>query len=176
MDGTRTTFGGNCNTRTATNANCGVQSEGPELTPHNKHFYTNGMIDIRIENVLFRVPRLGLVSYSHDFADLMRSFDEADRIAHSDKEVDARWDHLTKPLWIQDEDVTSLDFERLIEAIYPSLALKLRMNDSPFSIWRLNGPSAIFVLCPSTIWVCSQPHPPSTSYLWDASIMYSTGY
>lgn len=98
------------------------------LIPHAKHFYTNGMIDIRvchhpplvlgyliftvirqIESVLFRVPRVGLAAYSESFARLLEQHDER-RFGSS---------HDTEQLYIQDEDVKSADFARLLDLIYP---------------------------------------------------------
>lgn len=88
------------------NANAPNQASGePALTPHDKHFHIKGMIDIRIEKTLFRVPRVSLAAYSEPFALLLEKHDE--------RTID-------EPLYIRDEDVKSAGFARLLDLVYPS--------------------------------------------------------
>lgn len=77
--------------------------------PHPRHFYTEGMVEIRIEDTLFRVPRLGLTSYSEPFALLLKEHDE-----HA-----SNCDLAEAVLHIQDKDVKSDDFARLLDLLYP---------------------------------------------------------
>lgn len=63
----------------------------------------------QIEDTLFRVPRLGLASYSAHLDILLKEHNE-----HVDINCDP------EPLHMQDADVKSVDFARLLDLIYPS--------------------------------------------------------
>lgn len=59
--------------------------------------------------MLFRVPRVGLTAYSEFFTQLLKQYDGHRPEFGGDPE----------PLYMQDEDVKSVDFARLLDLIYP---------------------------------------------------------